>query len=593
MMLKDRQMLAAAAAFILGIVIFALGWRWGAAALIVASAAAIAFRLVWVIRPIRIRDASVLLIRLAGELREVESATLVQQVLGRFSPSFRQMLAALDFCGRDAKVKTVLVEITGLNVGFAMAQEMGELLRGLYERGKRVIVLLNGDTVSLREYLVAAGAGEIVVNPNVSLTMVGLAAGGLFLKRALDKLQIEAQTLQWKEYKGAAETFIREKMSPALRESTESLIKDWEEILIARLSAWRGFEADHARRLINSGFLGAQAALKAGLVDRIGYFEDLEGELDPDGRGKPLAPLPAYLRRVRYLSRTGRAARIALIYGVGPVITGDPVAGEFISGEELAGMLHLASTDRRIAAILLRISSPGGSAVGSDLVWRAVNQARRREKPVIVSMGDVAASGGYYIASAADAIVAGPGTVSGSIGVIYAKFNLGALLDRLGVSFDFVKTTEAGDALSIARALHADELEQLNELMGSLYRNFTTKVAQGRRLSDAQTEEVARGRVWSGVAAKSRGLVDELGGLQRAIEIAREKAGLAIGEPHQLVLVHPPGLRLRTGPRLPRRFDAEQEPALLSRALASWGVWAPALVKLAVGRAPLWLCPFF
>jgi protease-4 len=592
-LLNDRQLLVSIVVCVAGIGGLALGWHKSGAALILAGTTALALHVGWVIRPVIIRDASVLVIRLVGELRELESAPLIQQIFGRFFPSLRQVLAALDFCSRDPKVKTVLVEITGLGVGFATAQELGELLRVLHERGKRVIALLNGDAIGLREYMVAAGAGEIVANPNLSLTMVGLAAGGPFLKRALDKLQIETQTLQWKEYKGAAETFVRDKMSPALRESTESLINDWEKILVARVSAWRGISAEQVRELLNSGFLSTDAALGAGLVDRLGYFEDLQDQLDPGGKGKVFVSLFRYLWRVGYLSRIRRARRIALIYGVGPVITGDTVAGEFISGNEMAQMLQRASMDQRIAAIVMRINSPGGSAVGSDLVWRAVNQARQRNKPVVVSMGDVAASGGYYIASGADAIVAGHGTISGSIGVMYAKFNLGALLERIGVNFDFVKTTEASDALSPARALSPSELEQLDQLMGNLYRNFTAKVAQGRHLSDAKTEEVAKGRIWSGLAAHGHGLVDDLGGFQRAIEIAREKAGLAIGEPHELVLFHPPSRYLRTGLRLPRRFNARQSADLLFRTLQGWGAWAPALVKLASAHVPLLLCPFF
>jgi protease-4 len=590
---KDARLLGAAAAFALGAVIFALGWRLSGAALSVVGGAALAIYITWVIQPINIRPGSVLVLRLAGELREVEVAPFFRQVLGRFSPSLRQVIAALEFCGRDPRVKAVLVDITGLRAGIATAQELGELLRALQERGKRVIALLNGDAVGLREYMVAAGAGEVIANPNLALTMVGLAAGGLFLKRALDKLQIEAQTLQWKEYKGAAETLVRDKMSPALRESTESLINDWEKGLVERISAWRNLAAGRVRELINLGFLSAEQAREVGLVDRLGYFEELQDELDPGRRGRALVALITYLRRVRYLSRARRARRIALIYAVGPVITGEPVAGEFISGEELADTLRRASADRRISAILMRISSPGGSAVGSDLIWRAVAQARERNKPVIISMGDVAASGGYYIASAADAIVAGPGTVCGSIGVIYAKFNLGALLQRIGVTFDYVKTAEVSDALSLARSLSQRELEQLNQVMGELYRNFTARVAEGRRLSDVKTEEVARGRIWSGLAAKSHGLVDELGGFQRAIEIAREKAGLSPNQPHELVLFRPPSQQFRAGLRLPRRFGAERAPDLLASVVNSWGGWTPALVKLALSRAPLLLCPFF
>ena len=172
------------------------------------------------------------------------------------------------------------------------------------------------------------------------------------------------------------------------------------------------------------------------------------------------------------------------------------------------------------------MNSPGGSAVGSDLVWRAVREAQKRGKPVVVSMGDVAGSGGYYVAMGADAIVAEPTTITGSIGVVYTKFSLRDLLDYLGIGIDAVKTDEIGDALSMARPLSDAELAQLNSVVGELYGNFTAKVAEGRKLDAAQAEEVARGRVWSGVAAKARGLIDELGGLARAVEIAREKAGL-------------------------------------------------------------------
>jgi protease-4 len=269
-----------------------------------------------------------------------------------------------------------------------------------------------------------------------------------------------------------------------------------------------------------------------------------------------------------------------LIHALGPVITDDaPLAGEFISGERLSEDLRCAARDDRVRAIILRVNSPGGSAVGSDLIWRAVRDAQKRGKPVVVSMGDVAASGGYYVAAAADAIVAEPATITGSIGVVYTKFSLPQLLRRLGIRIDTVKTAPVGDALSPARAMTETELAQLDQTVAQLYANFTAKVADGRKLTAEATEEVARGRVWSGVAAKARGLVDELGGLDRAIGLAREKAGVAADEPLDLQPYPTPSLLAS----LSLSFVRSEASPMLATASALLGVpprWAPALLNL-------------
>jgi len=233
-----------------------------------------------------------------------------------------------------------------------------------------------------------------------------------------------------------------------------------------------------------------------------------------------------------------------------------------------------------VRAVVFRVNSPGGSAVGSELVWRAVTEVRRRGKPVVVSMGDVAGSGGYYVSMAADAIVAQPSTITGSIGVVYTKFNLAELLERVGINIDYAKSSQRGDALSLSRALTEDELRQLNDVMGSLYANFCAKVGQGRQLDQAQTEAVARGRVWSGAAAAANGLVDALGGMSRAVELAREKANLTPGQEHELALYS--GLRGLMGMRM--TFAPAAESHWLSGTLAQIvGLpeeWLPALAQL-------------
>ncbi|HJU09968.1 MAG TPA: signal peptide peptidase SppA, partial [Candidatus Binataceae bacterium] len=345
--------------------------------------------------------------------------------------------------------------------------------------------------------------------------------------------------------------------------------------------------------LLGCGFMSVRTACADGLIDRSGYIEDVRAEFEPDDKPKScFVGLARYLRHLSY-TRDGRARpRLALIHGLGPVVVGEgPMAGEFFSGERISEEIRRAGRDDRIKAIVFRVNSPGGSAAGSDLVWRAVREAQRRGKPVVVSMGDVAGSGGYYVAMGADAIVAGPATITGSIGVVYAKFSASELMQKLGIQLDVVKSDQVSDALSPARAMTSAELQQLNEVVGELYSTFTAKVTEGRKLDPETTEQVARGRVWSGMAAKARGLVDELGGLGRAVTLAREKAGLRPEEDHDLVLYPSPNLLSA----LHLSATQAQIPWVLSMAARLLQLperWTPALLSLVTRTGALLLCPW-
>lgn len=558
-------------------------------ALAVALAAGF-YMMVW--RPSRIPRDAVLVVRLAGGLREGPPRSPLDQLRGRAAPSLFEVRQALEAAARDPRVRAVIVRLAAMEAGFAAADELHALLRALAQAGKRTIALLEGDSISVREYLAACGAGEVLANPNAIVMMLGVAAGGVFLRGALDKLQVEAQTLQWKEYKGAAESLSRERMSPELRESLGAIVADWKELLAARIAAARNVEPARAAQIAGSGFLSVRAAIEAGLIDRADYIESLHVEFDPAHKDRVFVGLGRYLRHLAYRRRPARA-RLALIHGVGPVVAGEPpAAGDFLSAETVVADFRRAVRDKSVRAIVFRINSPGGSALGSDLVWRALGEARERGKPVVVSMGDVAGSGGYYVAMGADRIVAGAGTITGSIGVVYARFNLGRALASMGVNVEFVKSDEIGDALSMARALSSAELAQLDAAIGELYANFTAKVAKGRGLDPARTEAMARGRVWSGVAAQRGGLVDELGGLDRAIEIARERAKLAPREEHELALYPAPGIwaGLRTmasATRMPWGIG------VLAEALGVPGRWAPAMLTLLARGGALLFCPFF
>jgi protease-4 len=538
-----RLGIVSALLLVIGGVMFAYGLRATGGVVIALAAALVAAFYFLVARPAQIPNDSILTFRIAEGMREDAPRSPLEQLRGRGQPTLHQLRRALEAAAVDSKVAAIIVEISAPSIGLATAQELHDLLRAVVASKKRVVAVLAGDNVTVRDYLVACGAGEVVINPDTALMMLGAAAGGLFLHNALGKLGVEAQTLQWKEYKGAAEMFNREAMSPEVRESLDAIVGDWKTILAEKVAAARKMDVSNAGALLAQGFIGARAAREGGLADRTGYIEDIRSEIDPEDEDNRIVGISRYLRHVAYSRGPGRRARIALVHGLGPVVSGEPpMAGEFISGERTASEILRAAKDEDIRAIVFRVNSPGGSAVGSDLVWRAVREAQKRGKPVVVSMGDVAGSGGYYVAMSADAIVAEPSTITGSIGVVYTKFSLRDLLEHLGVGIEAVKTDAIGDALSMARPLNGAELAQLNAVVGELYGNFTAKVAEGRKFDAAQAEEVARGRVWSGIAAKARGLIDELGGLARAVEIAREKAGLKPGEAHELVPYPAPSL---------------------------------------------------
>jgi protease-4 len=578
--------------FIVGSVACAAGdLKTGFSVIVFAVAMVAAFHFA-VVRPAQIPRDAVLVVRLAGPIEEDVTRSPLDQLMRRGAQSLDHLRYALESAAGDDDLRAIVVEIAGLGAGLATAHEIHRLLRAAHAGGKRVIALMRGDSAGLREYLVAAGAGEIVANPDTMLTMLGVATGGVFLKNALDKLKIQAQTLQWKEYKGAAETLGRDKMSPALRESMEAIVADWEKILVETIADARKMTPERARELIAAGFVSTTFAVENRLIDREGYIEDIRAEFDPEAKRKVFVSLARYRRHAIFTRERGRRQRIALVHASGPVISGEaPATGEFISGVATAAQIDRASRDERVRAIVFRVNSPGGSAVGSDLVWRAVREAQGRGKPVVVSMGDVAGSGGYYVAAGADAIVAEPATITGSIGVVYAKFNLGVLLGELGVHFDFVKSAPISDAMSIARAMTDSELAQLNETVGHMYSAFTAKVAEGRHLSPEQAEAVAKGRIWSGLAAKERGLVDEVGGLSTAVAIARARAKIDEDQRHQLVTYR--------GERRWMDFrggSAEASTPWAIRAVAgALGIpdrWAPAMLEILIRGGVMLLCPF-
>jgi protease-4 len=546
---------------------------------------------IFVIRPARIPRDAVLTIRLTGALPEEPHRSVVDQIRGRTSPVLSHLRYGLTEVRRDPAIRALIIEVAGIDNGLATAEELHDLIRRVRESGKRVIAVLDSDFAGVRDYLVASAADEIVCNPDTMIAMLGVSAGGMFLKRALDKLHVQVQTLQYKEYKGAAETFSRETMSGPLRESLEAIIGDWRQILTDRIGKARKLSVEKAAEVVGHGFMSARDAKEAGLIDREGYAEDIRAEFDPEGKRKKFVGLARYLRHAAYVNERAEQHRIAVVCGIGPVIAGDPsMTGDFISPETTGVQIEHASRDENVEAIVFRVNSPGGSAVGSDLVWRSVRAAQRRGKPVVVSMGDVAGSGGYYVAMGADAIVAEASTITGSIGVVYAKFDVSSLMDHFGVNIERTRSDSISDALSPTRAMTEAELRQLDGVIGHLYGNFTAKVAEGRKLNIEAAENLARGRVWTGTAAKASGLIDEVGGMARAVEIAREKAGIPAGEPVELVSYS----QARFITTLRSSFNPGEAglTPLAAKLVGMPAGWMPALMHLLVRGGVMMLGPF-
>ncbi|HEY2107325.1 MAG TPA: S49 family peptidase [Candidatus Binataceae bacterium] len=470
-----RVIVIVAALVVVSVIAFLLGWYWIGAVLFAAAAAVAAAYFFLIVRSARIPPDSLLRIRLSGQMSEHSFGSVMDRLMGREFVTMHQLRDALAHAANDPALSAVMVEVAGVACGMASAQELHDLLAAVGRAGKRTVAVIDSEAAEPRDYLIAAGANEIVANAETTLMMLGVSAGGFFIKRALASAHVEAQTLQWKEYKGAGEMTSREHMSSEVRESLEAVIEDWQRVLVDNVARARRLDPVRAAELINSGFLSARTGQEAGLIDRLGHTQDVLADFEAEEEGEERPPLMArlrrraqrrekprrrgnrivelhrYLRRTSYLEDKVRRPRIGLVYGLGPVIAGEPPrAGEFISGRQTAAELMHAASDPRVRAVVFRVNSPGGSAVGSDLVWRAVAEVRRRGKPVVVSMGDVAGSGGYYVSMAADAIVAQPSTLTGSIGVVYTKFNLADLLERIGINVDYAKSSPSATRSPLA-----------------------------------------------------------------------------------------------------------------------------------------------
>ena len=473
--------------------------------------------------------------------------------------TLRGLFKKLDALKTDDEIAGVVFKIDDVSVGWATLQEIRSKLHEFRATGKETIGYLEGGGNA--EYLLAATMDRVVLMPVGSLNLTGLRAEVMFYKGLLDKLDIQADMLAMGKYKSGVEPYMRDGMSDAFRESMATLLDDLYAQLLNHIAESReGLTAESASDLMDRGPFTAEEALQEKLVDALQYYDELltalktasENEevqvVEPGSERKRKVPdMNSFAGLMQLFSMLNPPQRsqptsenqIALIYANGPILPSVEslfASMPVITPNELKAAFKKARTDDSVQAVVLRVDSPGGSALASDLIWREV-MLTQREKPVVVSMGDVAASGGYYIAMAAGTIVAHPSTLTGSIGVFGGKLNMKGLYNKVGLTKEIITYGQNSTLYSDYGGFTPTERERVEKLMKTIYEDFVGKAATGRNKSFAEIDEIAQGRVWTGQQAKALGLVDELGGLDTALSIAKEQAGFSADDEVNLIVL--------------------------------------------------------
>lgn len=451
-------------------------------------------------------------------------------------PKLRDVVDALDKAAGDSKVVGVLARLGAAPISMAQAQEVRDALRRFREKKKFAVAWSEtfgefgpGNTA----YYLATAFDEIWLQPSGDIGLTGYLLESQFLRGTFDKLGLVPRMDHRYEYKNAMNTLTEKKFTPAHREAMDAIAQSWYRQLIGAIADGRGMSEDKVRELVDRApFLG-QEALDAKLVDHLGYRDEVyEKTKEKAGKDAKLLFLSKYLERAGRPNQKGKV--IALVYGVGGVQRGtsefDPLSGQSMGSDTVAAAFRSAVEDKDVRAILFRVDSPGGSYVASDTIWRETLRAKNAGKPVIVSMSSVAGSGGYFVAMHADKIVAQPGTITGSIGVLAGKMLTTGFWDKIGISWDEVHYGQNATIFTGIRDYSPAEYARLQAALDRIYEDFTSKVAEGRNLPRERVAEIAKGRIWSGEDAKKLGLVDEVGGLDVALKLAREAAKIPADE---------------------------------------------------------------
>ena len=482
---------------------------------------------VWSDSAPEIVPGSTVVIEIAGSYLEAPAAPLLGRLLGDAQRPFVALLSTLAILERDDRVATVVFHVKQLEIGWAKGQEIRAAIERLNAAGRKTVAFLEVASFSPNlEYFVATAADQIHVPPGTALPMVGLAAEYFYLGGLLEKLGIEVAVSKVGRFKSGAERIASERMSAPARLQANALLDSTFEFFVAGIAEGRGLSVDAVTRTIDAGPVSIDALQAAGLIDGVKPLADLTQGLDA-----PVVSYRDYQRVSAAAVGFEPVAEFALIYGTGNVVSGSGTVSrsgaQVFSSETVGRALRDAAADPRFQAIVLRIDSPGGSALASEMIWESLRRAREAGKPIIASFSDVAASGGYYVAVGADAIVASPLSLTGSIGVFAIRPILGEFLEEVGISVESLTRGRHADFYLSSEPLSEGTEGRMQVLVDQIYELFIERVSAGRGMSIEQVEEVAQGRVWTAAQAREVGLVDELGGLREAVSLARARLDLA------------------------------------------------------------------
>jgi len=477
-------------------------------------------------RPPSISAPSYLEIRLEGSLEEYPETNFWRSlVLGGRPLSVYDIWMSLRKARVDDRISGVLLRLGPLAGDWAKCSEIRDAVIDFRKSGKKAFAYIEEGPEFDKEYYLATGCDKIILHPLGWLGITGIGGTVPFFKKALDMLGVEAEVEHVEEYKTAYNMFTESGFTSAHREMTESIAKDLFDRYLRSVAESRKKSEAEVRTLIDEAFFQGARAIQAGVVDELLFDDQLPALFSGEGRRPRRIGLGEYVKINPASLGLDAGPKVALLYEIGPIHGGESL-GQSIGSETIVRWIREAREDKSIAAVVFRIDSPGGSAVASDAIWREVMLCRK-EKPVVVSMSDVAGSGGYWIAMAAHKIIAQPQTLTGSIGVLSGKFNLEKLLAKIGVTSETVRFGPKSDIFSPFRPWTAEERRLMKKQILWIYDQFLTKVAEGRKRTKEEIDKIGKGRVWTGSQAQSIGLVDDLGGLSKAIDAAKELAGIA------------------------------------------------------------------
>jgi len=477
-----------------------------------------------------IRDNSVLTLRVSGSLPDYSPDDPLKRYFGGPDQSLTGLVMQFKKAKVDKRIKAILLDIDVSGVGWGKSEELRDAITDFRSSGKPVYAYLEFGLN--KEYYIATACDKIIVPPPGELFINGLAADVMFFRGSLDKLGIYPDIYQIGKYKSVGDMFTQKEMTEAHREYINSLLDDLYNRYIDTIAKSRHKTADEVKALIDNAPYNAAKAKEAGLIDDSLYRDELEKQMKTMLGYKDADPFITVKGEYRDVSPESlglnEGERVALIYASGDIGSGtsqnSPSGEQSIGSDTVSKALNDAAADKTIKAIVLRVDSPGGSGLASDIIWHAVENANQK-KPVVVSMSDVAASGGYYISASAAKIVAQPSTITGSIGVVAGKPVMRGFYDWLGISNEYVLRGKTAGMFRETEKFSDDERAKFEDwIKTTYYQDFVPKVAKGRKKDAQAVDSVGQGRVWTGSQAKERGLVDEFGGLDRAIEMAKELA---------------------------------------------------------------------